>query len=155
MTRNVGSDHCGPGSQPGTADAFDRHTAVLVVDDAATVRAYHRAILTEAGFDVWEAGNGYEALEMTLTERFSLIVVDVNMPVMDGYTFVGEVRRDALFPAVPIIMISTEGEPRDAEEAYRQGANLYLVKPTDPEQLALTARLLTGRFPEPAWGGRS
>lgn len=139
----------------GHAQADGAATVVLVVDDASTVRAYHGAILTEAGFVVREAANGYEALEMTLAEQFALVVVDVNMPVMDGYTFVEEVRRGALSPDVPIIMISTEREPGDAEEAYRRGANLYLVKPTDPQQLALTARLLTGQFVEPAGGGSS
>ena len=151
MNMNPGGGPAGTGSQADPAAA----PLVLVVDDAATVRAYHGSILTDAGFVVWEAANGYEALEMTLIEPFALIVVDVNMPVMDGYTFVEEVRRGPLFPEVPIIMISTERESGDAEEAYRRGANLFLVKPTDPEQLALTARLLTGRFAEPASGGRS
>ena len=119
---------------------------ILVVDDAATVRAYHRAILADAGFDVREAGNGYEALELTLAERFDLLVVDVNMPVMDGYTLVESVRRDALFAEVPIIMISTESELVDSEEAYRRGANLYLVKPVGPQNLVNAANLLTGLF---------
>lgn len=144
------------GRQDGAAArADDTAAVVLVVDDAATVRAYHGSILTEAGFVVREAANGYEALESTLGERFALIVVDVNMPVMDGYTFVEEVRRGPLSPDVPIIMISTEREAGDAQEAYRRGANLYLVKPTDPEQLALTARLLTGRLAEPGSDGAS
>jgi two-component system chemotaxis response regulator CheY len=129
--------------------------SVLVVDDAATVRAYHQAILTAAGFAVAEAANGYEALELTLAERFDLLVVDVNMPVMDGYTLVEEVRRGTAHPEVPIIMVSTEREPRDSDEAYRRGANLYLVKPADPEQLVLTARLLCGLAGREPAGGRS
>jgi two-component system chemotaxis response regulator CheY len=143
-------------NQSGTGAPADSAAAmVLVVDDAATVRAYHGFILAEAGYLVREAANGYEALEMTLAEQFALIVVDVNMPVMDGYTFVEEVRRGQLSPEVPIIMISTEREAGDAQEAYRKGANLYLVKPTDPEQLALAARMLTGRLAPPVPGGAS
>lgn len=115
----------------------------LIVDDAATVRAYHHAILEEAGFGVEEAANGYEALERNLVEWFDLLVVDVNMPIMDGYTLVEQVRLQAMHPDVPIIMISTETESVDSDEAYRRGANLYLVKPAEPQQLVLTARMLT------------
>jgi len=145
LTRDMSSRPVGAGHRPG----------VLVVDDAATVRAYHRAILDAVGFDVSEAANGYEALERTLGERFDLLVVDVNMPVMDGYALVEEVRRRALHPGVPIIMISTEQETADSDEAYRRGANLYLVKPADPDQLVLTARLLSGLAALPLAGGGS
>jgi two-component system chemotaxis response regulator CheY len=127
---------------------------VLVVDDAATVRAYHRAILTEAGFAVREACNGYEGLELTLAERFELLVVDVNMPVMDGYAFVEAVRQEALVPDVPVIVISTEQTRGDSEEAYRNGANMYLVKPVQPHELVLTAQVLTGRLAGTADGRR-
>ena len=120
---------------------------VLVVDDSLTVRSYHRMILAAAGFPVREANNGYEALELALAERFDLLLVDVNMPVMDGYSLVEAVRREALAPDVPIIMISTEAAAVDLAEAYRRGANLYLVKPADPEQLVRSALLLTGRHP--------
>jgi len=115
----------------------------LIVDDSGTVRSYHSAILAGIGFRVEEAGNGFEALELTLGTRFDLLVVDVNMPVMDGYTLVESVRQQALGPDVPIIMISTEREAADSDEAYRRGANLYLVKPADPDQLEMTARMLT------------
>jgi two-component system, chemotaxis family, chemotaxis protein CheY len=128
---------------------------VLVVDDAATVRAYHRAILSDAGFEVCEASNGYEALELALAQRFCLMLVDINMPVMDGYTFIEAVRREGLSPDVPIIMISTEWESADSEEAYRRGANIYLVKPAAPEYLVQNARLLTGRFDASRIGGSS
>ena len=66
----------------------------LVVDDAATVRMYHRQILGDGGFDVSEAANGYEGLEAAIGQAFDLIVVDVNMPLMDGYEMVTAVRRE-------------------------------------------------------------
>lgn len=124
----------------------DTRPRVLVVDDAATVRAYHSMILGEHGFELHEAANGYEALERAVAEPFDLMLVDVNMPVMDGYSFVEAVRREALTPGVPIIMISTERESVDAEQAYRCGANLYLVKPVAPELLIANAKLLTQRL---------
>jgi two-component system chemotaxis response regulator CheY len=147
------------GEAPVDADHGDRcGEPVLVVDDSASVRAYHREILAEAGFEVLEAGNGYEAHELTLVRPFALLVVDVNMPVMDGYRLVAAVRRGSRRPDVPIIMVSTEREAADRAEAYRMGANLYLVKPADPAQLVLTARMLTGRLADlgvPGPGGVS
>jgi two-component system, chemotaxis family, chemotaxis protein CheY len=119
---------------------------VLVVDDAATVRAYHGAVLRDGGFEVAEAANGYEALEQCLAEGFALHVVDVNMPQMDGYSYVEAMRREGLLSDAPVIMISTEGEAGDAARAYAAGANLYMVKPVDPEQLLLTAQILTNRL---------
>lgn len=121
----------------------DRRPVVLVVDDASLVRAYHEDVLADAGFEVHHAANGYEALERAVSQAYDLMLVDVNMPVMDGYSCVASVRRQAVNPAVPIVMISTEREEADAETAYRAGANLYLVKPVAPEQLVLTARVLT------------
>ena len=141
MTKDIVSDP----TQHVPEHPADVDGPVLVVDDSTSARAYHKAILVDAGFVVQEAGNGYEALELTLTQRFALLVVDVNMPVMDGYTLVGAVRGQTLGADVPIIMISTEREAADSAEAYRRGANVYLVKPAEPEQLRLTAMLLTGR----------
>jgi two-component system chemotaxis response regulator CheY len=125
----------------------DTGPLVLVVDDSATVRLYHRTILTEAGFSVREAANGYEALELTLAETFELVVVDINMPVMDGYTFVESLRRNASLRDVPVVMVSSEAEMVDYEEAYRRGADLYVVKPADPSYLVQVVRQLisTGR----------
>jgi two-component system, chemotaxis family, chemotaxis protein CheY len=117
---------------------------VLVVDDAATVRMYHGGILEDAGFRVAQAANGYEALESAIERRFDLMVVDVNMPQMDGYALVAAVRRDGLNQSTPIIMISTESANVDAEQAYASGANVYLNKPAQPADLAGMARTLTG-----------
>lgn len=156
MIKDIAAAGEGP-APAGGGNGPDRG-AVLVVDDSSTARAYHRAILAEAGFQVQEAMNGYEALELALTCRFALLVVDVNMPVMDGYALVEAVRREALSADVPIIMVSTENEVVDSEQAYRRGANLYLVKPADPDQLKLTAMLLTGSLDAAATGsagGRS
>jgi two-component system chemotaxis response regulator CheY len=92
--------------------------AILVVDDAATVRMYHRSILEQGNFSVAEAANGYEALEVTLQRRFDLMLVDVNMPRMDGYTFVESVREAGLNRETPIVMISTEDDAADMTRGY-------------------------------------
>jgi two-component system chemotaxis response regulator CheY len=116
---------------------------ILVVDDAATVRMYHRGILEAAGFIVEEAYNGIEGLEKALQKPFDLYVVDINMPKLDGYGFLRELRsRD--IPQAPALMISTEEASIDRAEAYRSGANGYLVKPIKPRQLLDSVRLMLG-----------
>ncbi len=117
---------------------------VLIVDDATTVRLYHRQILEKAGFAVEEAVNGLEALEKAVTAHYDLYLVDVNMPRMDGYTFLRHLRtRDEAFQA-PAVMISTESREKDQMAAYAAGANYYIVKPVKPAFLAELAALLTG-----------
>jgi two-component system chemotaxis response regulator CheY len=116
---------------------------ILIVDDAATVRLFHRQILETAGYAVDEAANGIEALEKALQSPFDLYVVDVNMPKLDGYGFLRELRgRD--IPQAPAIMVSTEAAADDQKLAYASGANAYLIKPSKPEQLLLHVRLLIG-----------
>lgn len=124
---------------------------VLVVDDAATVRAYTRQVLEADGFAVEEAVNGIEGLERALGNPPDLLIVDVNMPKMDGYSMLHAVRRDAALRDIPALMVSTEAKESDRARALAAGANWYLVKPVRPDALALAARLLTGR---PA-GGRA
>lgn len=116
---------------------------ILIVDDAATVRLYHRNILESAGYTVEEAVNGIEALEKTLQTPFDLYVVDVNMPKLDGYGFLKEMRSQELAQA-PAIMVSTEAKTGDRQQAYRAGANLYLIKPVKPDELLIYVHLLLG-----------
>lgn len=118
-------------------------TRILIVDDAATVRLYHRAILEGAGFTVDEAVNGVEALEKAFTTSYGLFIVDVNMPKLDGYGFMRELRSNGAAQA-PAIMVSTEAEAADHDKAYAVGANVYLVKPVKPDQLVRHARMLLG-----------
>ncbi|MEH3159754.1 MAG: response regulator [Sphingomonas taxi] len=122
----------------------DNGKRVLVVDDGMTTRLYYREVLEGAGFAVEEAVNGVEGLERALMGAFDLLIVDVNMPKMDGYEMIAQVRADPALHAIPIITISTEAHEQDADRAYVAGANLYLVKPADPAQLTETACLLTG-----------
>lgn len=116
---------------------------VLVVDDAATVRMYHTSLLSDAGFEVEQAANGLEAVEAALNKAFDLFVVDVNMPKMNGYVCVETLRSETVGSAAPIVMISTEDRPYDADRAYQAGATLYLVKPVHAERLVRVATMLT------------
>ncbi|MDO9106297.1 MAG: response regulator [Methylovulum sp.] len=116
---------------------------ILIIDDAATVRMYHRQILETAGYKVDEAVNGIEALEKSLQHPFGLYVVDINMPKLDGYGFLRELRLQDIYQA-PAIMVSTEAKPDDQRQAFAAGANIYLVKPVKPEQLLIHVKLLLG-----------
>jgi len=118
---------------------------VMVVDDAALVRLYVRETLEQAGFDVDEAMNGIEALEKLLTSAVDLLIVDVNMPQMDGFTFLETVRSQELpLASTPALITSTEAGPRDFAAARAAGANFYLVKPVSREKLAQFAAILCG-----------
>jgi two-component system chemotaxis response regulator CheY len=121
---------------------------ILVIDDAATVRMYHRKILGDAGWHTDEAINGLEALEkvgmLSPEEAFDLYVVDINMPKMDGFSFVRELRQLPSVRQSPVMMVSTEAQVQDTQTAWDAGANCYLVKPAKPQELVLTAALLLG-----------
>ena len=106
---------------------------------------YHRNILESAGYVVEEAMNGIEALEKALQSPFDLYIVDVNMPKLDGYGFLRQLRGEDI-PQAPAIMVSTEAAAHDQTVAYRAGANGYLVKPVKPVQLLTHVRLLLGEM---------
>jgi two-component system chemotaxis response regulator CheY len=125
--------------------AEEKGKRVLVVDDANLMRLYYHAALEPAGFHVEEALNGIEALEKLMMAPVDLLVVDVNMPQMDGFTFLQVVRRQEIaLASTPALMISTESGPQDYAAARAAGANYYLVKPVSREMLAQYAAMLCG-----------
>jgi two-component system chemotaxis response regulator CheY len=121
---------------------------VLIVDDSSLVRLYYRQVLEKAGFDVEQAINGIEAMEKVLAQAFDLAIVDVNMPRMDGLSFVRALRRSASgIAALPAVVITTEAGAQDVEDARAAGANYYLVKPVSESDLARYVAALTGMPP--------
>jgi two-component system, chemotaxis family, chemotaxis protein CheY len=118
---------------------------VLVVDDGSLIRLYYRETLEAAGFEIAEAINGIEALEKVLSERFDLVIVDINMPKMDGVSFLRALRsQEGDAGAIPALMISSEAGEQDADAARAAGANFYLVKPVAAPDLVLHVAVLTG-----------
>lgn len=115
--------------------------SILIIDDSKTVRIYHKEILQKAGFSVEEAENGMEGLEKCEDREFDLYLVDINMPVMDGYSFVEKLREKSALSSV--VMISTEAEDSDRLSAFKVGACAYMIKPVRPERLLAAARILT------------
>jgi two-component system chemotaxis response regulator CheY len=87
---------------------------------------------------------GVEALEKALNTSYDLYLVDVNMPILDGYSFIRELRSHADIAQAPAVMVSTEAKPSDQEKAIEVGANLYIVKPARPDHLLSYVRLLLG-----------
>ena len=121
-------------------------TRILVIDDATLVRMYYRDALERAGYAVEEALNGIEALEKLLAAPADLLIVDVNMPQMDGFTFLKVLRRQDLpICAIPALVISTEAGANDRAAAQSAGGNFYLIKPVTPEALVTHVDLMTGR----------
>ena len=123
----------------------DRKMRILIVDDANLVRLYYRQILEEAGFEVDEALNGLEALERLLVSPADALIVDINMPLMDGITFLGALRRQALpLSSIPALVTSTESKASDIEAARAAGANLYCVKPISRDALVDAMAMFCG-----------
>jgi two-component system chemotaxis response regulator CheY len=119
---------------------------ILIVDDASLVRMYYRDALQRAGYGIDEALNGLEALEKLLIQAADLVLVDINMPRMDGMTFLRTLRRQAPpLSAIPAIVTSTEAAPKDAALARAAGANFYLVKPVPQATVVLYVGLLCGK----------
>jgi len=102
----------------------------LIVDDSSTMRMILKAHLNKLGFEVTEAGNGREALiclkEMAKTD---LVLVDWNMPEMDGVSFVRAVRAESEYASLPLMMVTTNTEISHVSEALEAGANEYIMKP--------------------------
>jgi two-component system chemotaxis response regulator CheY len=118
---------------------------ILVIDDASLVRAYYRQALERAGFEVEEALNGLEGLEKLLMHSFDVVVVDINMPQMDGMTFLSTLRSGELPTAgIPALVTSTEAGLHDLSAARKAGANYYLVKPVSQNALAEYVGMLCG-----------
>ncbi len=116
--------------------------SILVVDDSATIRALQSFILQSAGFEVDTAANGIEALEKLYRKNFDLVVADINMPKMDGLKMIEILRKQDIYRDLPIIIVTSEEEEEDREKGLKAGANVYLVKPTDPKTLVMNVKML-------------
>jgi len=108
---------------------------ILIVDDSITIRQLVSSTLTEAGFEVMQAQHGQEALEKSLGTNLDLIITDLNMPVMDGISFIKNVRSSTSNKFVPILMLTTESQAEKKMEGKAAGATGWIVKPFDPPKL--------------------
>ena len=108
---------------------------ILTVDDSSTMRQMITFTLKGAGFDVLEAGDGVEGLEVAKGKKLSLIITDVNMPRMDGITLVQRLRALPEFKFTPILVLTTESDASMKQKGKEAGATGWIVKPFSPEKL--------------------
>lgn len=116
---------------------------ILIVDDSASLRQVVTMTLKSAGYGVIEACDGKDALAKLTGERVHLIISDVNMPNMDGITFLKEVKKNPQYRFTPVIMLTTEGSDDKKRLGQEAGAKAWMVKPFQPQQmLAAVAKLV-------------
>lgn len=118
---------------------------ILIVDDSKTVRNLVAFIMKKEGFTVTTAEDGLDGLEkLYAAGTVDLIISDVNMPRMDGFTFIKTVREQEAYRDLPIVVLSTEGQEHDIQQGLSLGANLYMIKPAQPDKMVRNVRMLLG-----------
>jgi len=117
---------------------------ILAVDDSSSMRQMVSFTLKGAGYDVVEAVDGQDALTKAKSQQFDLIVTDVNMPVMDGITFIRNLRAEANYKFTPMLMLTTESAADKKTEGKAAGATGWIVKPFNPDQLINTIKKVLG-----------
>lgn len=127
--------HVGAPVQPGL-----QQRVILVVDDSLTTRMLEQSILESAGYEVDLATSGEEGLEMLRSGRYSLVLVDVEMPGIDGFAFVRTMSRDDRFRKIPAILVTSRDATEDVAKGIEAGAAGYIVK-SDFNQIRLLARI--------------
>ena len=101
---------------------------VLVIDDSLTTRMVEQSILESAGYPVELATSGEEALELALARRYSLFLVDIEMPGMDGFEFISRARADPVLRDIPAILVTSRTSAEDRRRGEESGARAYIVK---------------------------
>jgi two-component system cell cycle response regulator len=109
---------------------------LLIVEDSPTMRRVIRRFLDSTGYAMFEAGNGEEALAVARRERPDVILLDRQIPVLDGYGVLAALRDDPDLEDVPVVLVTSHGEPEDVAEGLRRGAHDYLRKPFEQPELA-------------------
>ncbi|SKA07459.1 response regulator [Consotaella salsifontis] len=117
---------------------------ILVVDDSASVRQMVSLTLAQAGYRTIEACDGADALSKAGANRLDAVITDLNMPNMDGLTFIKRYRASPASAGVPIVFLSTESDGGIKAEAKAAGATGWMVKPFRPEQLLSVVRKVAG-----------
>lgn len=126
------------------------HTRILVADDEPDVLFMTAFALRQlGGFEVLEARNGQEALDLTLQYAPELLVLDVQMPRLTGYDVCRQIRAHPTLGRTPIIMLSAKGQAAEIEEGRAAGANLYMLKPYAPQQLLEAVSRLIAEAAQP------
>jgi len=115
---------------------------VMIVDDSSSVRTVVGIALRGAGYEVLEAQDGADALSKLGGQKIHLIISDVNMPVMDGLTFLKELKKQAAFKFTPVMMLTTESGADKVAVGKAEGARAWMTKPFQPEQMLAAVQKL-------------
>ena len=116
---------------------------ILIVEDNENLRKLYAAILKGNGYTTLSASNGEEALQILGSEHVDLIILDIMMPVMDGYELTEILRKGG--SEIPILMISAKGEQADKRAGFLVGIDDYMTKPVDEEEMLLRIKALLRR----------
>lgn len=117
---------------------------ILTVDDSVSIRQMVSFTLKQNNYNVIEAVDGKDALSKINNGQINMVITDLNMPNMDGITFIKEIRNIAKYKFVPIIMLTTESQETKKMEGKTAGATGWIVKPFNPEQLLAVVRKVLG-----------
>jgi len=120
---------------------------VMIVDDSLTVRRITSRLLTREGFDVVSAKDGVDALELLQTEAPDVILLDIEMPRMDGFEFTKKIKADAKHARIPIVMITSRTAEKHRNLARDLGVELYLGKPFQEDELLTHLREMLALTP--------
>jgi two-component system chemotaxis response regulator CheY len=118
---------------------------ILTVDDSASIRQMIKLTLSNAGYNVIEAGDGTQGLSTARGNKVDLVLTDLNMPGMDGVSLTREIRKLQAYAGVPIILLTTESDDTRKQAAKAAGATGWITKPFQPEQLLSVARKVLGQ----------
>ena len=116
---------------------------IMVVDDSISIRQVVGIALRQAGYDVIEGVDGKDALAKLTGQKVNLIISDVNMPNMDGISFVRELKTRPAYKFTPVLMLTTESQEDKKEQGKAAGARAWMVKPFKPEALVAAVQKLT------------
>jgi len=119
--------------------------SILAVDDSTSMRQMVSFTLKGAGYEVVEAADGVEALNIAKTRSVNLVITDVNMPNMDGITLIRELRNLPSYKFTPLLMLTTESGDEKKQQGKAAGATGWIVKPFNPDQLLKTVAKVIGR----------
>ena len=117
--------------------------SILIVDDEENIRRVVREYAEFEGYTVVEAEDGMDAVTKTRAEEFDVIIMDIMMPCLDGFSAVKEIRK---FSFVPVIMLSARSEEYDKIYGFDLGIDDYVTKPFSPKELLMRIKAVTNRF---------
>lgn len=124
--------------QPGQMDTGAMAKRILTIDDSKTIRDMLMVTLSDAGFNVLQAVDGQDGIDVLGRESVDVVITDINMPRMDGYQVIRHLRADPAHKNTPILVLTTESDTEKKNLAREAGATGWMVKPFDPERLIAT-----------------